>query len=76
MERNRIEIPKAVPEPTFCKTVLNKTGIPGYRYCLNPYFGCSHGCLYCYADTVPRFSGRAFMKKGNRMLFASGNIRN
>jgi len=52
-------MPKAVPELTYCKTALNRTGIPGYRYCLNPYIGCSHGCRYCYADTVLRFSGRA-----------------
>ncbi|MCL6447178.1 MAG: hypothetical protein K6U04_03340 [Armatimonadetes bacterium] len=50
---------KAAISPTYCKTALNKTGIPGYRYCLNPYVGCSHGCLYCYVDTVLRFSGRA-----------------
>lgn len=41
----------------FCKTALNRTRIPGYRYCLNPYLGCAHGCRYCYADTTLRFSG-------------------
>lgn len=51
-------MPKATTNPTYCKTALNKTGILGYRYCLNPYTGCSHGCRYCYADTVLRFSGR------------------
>jgi DNA repair photolyase len=40
-----------------CQTALNRTRIPGYRYCLNPYLGCAHGCRYCYADTVLRFSG-------------------
>ncbi len=49
---------KVTISPTHCKTALNRTGIPGYRYCLNPYIGCSHGCQYCYADTVLRFSGR------------------
>jgi DNA repair photolyase len=49
---------KVIINPTSCKTALNKTGIPGYRYCLNPYTGCSHGCLYCYADTVLRFASR------------------
>ncbi len=41
-----------------CKTALNKTGIPGYRYCLNPYSGCAHGCVYCYASFMCRFTGR------------------
>ncbi|HHW42523.1 MAG TPA: radical SAM protein [Desulfotomaculum sp.] len=45
--------------PTYCKTALSRTGIPGYRYCLNPYVGCSHWCRYCYADTVLRFSGHS-----------------
>ncbi|NHM27525.1 radical SAM protein [Desulfofundulus sp. TPOSR] len=50
---------KAAISPTYCKTALSRTGIPGYRYCLNPYVGCSHGCRYCYADTVLRFSGHS-----------------
>lgn len=52
-------MPKAVLNQTYCKAALNKTGIPGYRYCLNPYFGCSHACRYCYADAVLRFSGHS-----------------
>ncbi|CEP69219.1 Radical SAM [Moorella glycerini] len=52
-------MPETVLQRIYCKTALNKTGIPGYRYCLNPYAGCSHRCLYCYADTVLRFSNLA-----------------
>ncbi|ACA60482.1 Radical SAM domain protein [Candidatus Desulforudis audaxviator MP104C] len=52
-------MPEAVVKPAYCKTALNRTGIGGYRYCLNPYFGCAHGCLYCYADTILRFASRA-----------------
>lgn len=50
---------EVVVKPVHCKTALNRTGIGSYRYCLNPYFGCAHGCLYCYADTVLRFQSRA-----------------
>jgi len=42
-----------------CKTALSKTGIPGYLYCLNPYAGCAHGCCYCYASFMRRFTGHS-----------------
>jgi DNA repair photolyase len=38
-------------------SVLSKTGIPGARYSLNPYVGCSHGCIYCYATFMMRYTG-------------------
>ncbi len=41
------------------KTVLTRTGIPGYDWCLNPYVGCEHGCRYCYASFMKRFTGHA-----------------
>ncbi|HWQ89097.1 MAG TPA: radical SAM protein [Desulfitobacteriaceae bacterium] len=46
-----------VPREIKCKSALNKTGIPGYEYCLNPYVGCAHGCIYCYASFMSRFTG-------------------
>jgi DNA repair photolyase len=39
------------------KAILTKTGIEGYDYCINPYVGCQHGCLYCYASFMKRFTG-------------------
>jgi DNA repair photolyase len=41
----------------FAKTILTKTAIPGFDYCINPYVGCSHGCRYCYASFMKRFTG-------------------
>lgn len=38
------------------KSILTKTGIEGYDYCINPYVGCAHGCRYCYATFMKRFS--------------------
>lgn len=40
-----------------CKSALTKTGIPGFKYCLNPYVGCAHNCIYCYASFMCRYSG-------------------
>lgn len=42
-----------------CKTALNRTGIPGFDYCLNPYVGCAHACVYCYASFMSRFRDHA-----------------
>lgn len=46
-----------LPVEKTCKTALTKTGIPGFSYCLNPYTGCAHACVYCYASFMCRFSG-------------------
>ncbi|MGA3175226.1 MAG: radical SAM protein [Syntrophorhabdales bacterium] len=39
------------------KSILTKSGIQGIAYCVNPYVGCSHGCVYCYATFMKRFTG-------------------
>jgi len=40
-----------------CKSILTKSGITGVDYALNPYVGCAHACLYCYAVFMKRFTG-------------------
>lgn len=37
-----------------CKTALSKSGLPEFDYSLNPYKGCIHGCVYCYAPNLMR----------------------
>ncbi len=41
----------------YAKTILQKSGISDYA--LNPYTGCVHGCAYCYARFMKRFTGHA-----------------
>jgi DNA repair photolyase len=40
-----------------CKAILTHCRIPGVDYALNPYVGCQHGCIYCYAVFMKRFTG-------------------
>ena len=37
------------------KNILSKSQV--YDYALNPYVGCQHGCVYCYAKFMKRFTG-------------------
>ena len=41
------------------KTVLSKNDSPdiSFRYSLNPYRGCLHGCSYCYARPTHEYLG-------------------
>jgi len=41
--------------PVECKAAISRSGLPGLDWALNPYRGCAHGCLYCYAQDVTRF---------------------
>jgi DNA repair photolyase len=37
------------------KSILSKSQV--YDYALNPYVGCGHACVYCYAKFMKRFTG-------------------
>jgi DNA repair photolyase len=40
-----------------CKTALNRVSGMPFRWSLNPYRGCVHGCHYCYARASHSFLG-------------------
>ena len=41
------------------KTLVSKSKIPGAGYVINPYVGCPHKCLYCYAEFMSKFTAHA-----------------
>lgn len=48
----------AVIREVQCRTILNRTNLSGGDYCINPYVGCLHGCVYCYARFMKWHSRR------------------
>jgi DNA repair photolyase len=37
------------------KTIISPSAIPGADFVINPYGGCLHACIYCYARFMKRF---------------------
>src|SRR5271157_4619818 len=46
-----------VVKEVHAKSVLSRSGIEGISYTVNPYTGCSHGCRYCYATFMKKYTG-------------------
>ncbi|TFF90290.1 MAG: radical SAM protein [Promethearchaeota archaeon] len=47
------------------KNVVVKSSIPGVDFVINPYTGCQHGCIYCYAEFMKRFTDHKGEDWGN-----------
>ena len=46
------------------KNIITKSNIPSIDFVVNPYVGCQHGCIYCYAEFMIRFTGHKGDKWG------------
>jgi len=51
---------------------LSKSGLPDLDYAFNPYAGCSHGCLYCYARAFTRYPEVA--RNWGRVVYIKENV--
>lgn len=51
--------PRTIYYKDTARTIIARNDSPdvGFEYSINPYRGCSHGCIYCYARNTHSFFG-------------------
>lgn len=42
---------------TKAKSIIVKSKLPDTDFVINPYIGCMHGCIYCYARFMKTYTG-------------------
>jgi len=57
---------------TRVKSALSRSGLPDLDYALNPYVGCAHGCLYCYARGYTRIA--EIVERWGRLVYVKENL--
>lgn len=67
MKKMKIEFREA-------KSIITKSSIPSIDYVINPYIGCQHGCIYCYAEFMIRFTNHKGDKWGEFLDIKTFNL--
>lgn len=50
---------KIIEKEVSVKDLVTKSNLPASDYVINPYVGCPHGCRYCYACFIKRFTNHS-----------------
>lgn len=45
--------------------IITKSKLPASDFVINPYIGCTHNCLYCYAEFMKKFTHHTSEKWGS-----------
>src|SRR5437660_8780870 len=56
-----------------CKSLINRVqGMP-FKWSINPYRGCRHACVYCYARPTHEYLGKNGADEFQEVIFAKVN---
>ena len=67
--------PKTTVTAQTAKSIISSNDSPdiGFRLSINPYYGCEHGCIYCYARPSYAYWGLSPGLDFETKLFAKAN---
>lgn len=68
-----VRVPREVRAMTV-KTALNRVAGMPFQWSLNPYRGCQHACVYCYARATHRFLDLGVGDDFSQILMAKANL--
>lgn len=57
-----------------CRSALNHVDGMPFRWSLNPYRGCSHGCQYCYARVTHGYFDLGIGRDFEEIIFVKENL--